>query len=168
MLSSLRKNGLTSLFKEVRVFKESRFPENPESRFFYLLWTNFWPTFRISENLLWPTFPVFNFSGFGACSRFVGSQSYQQQTKGAGRERGPQKSSRNFVSESGRFRVQISLWLLWKEQSTIFAPFWEKAFGAISGGPFFSWPLSLLLKLGENRSTTRKFRVKRKAPWGDA
>ena len=37
----------------------------------------------------------------------------------AGRERGPWKSSRNFVSENGRFRVQVSLWLLWKEQSTL-------------------------------------------------
>ena len=30
--------------------------------------------------------------------------------KGAGRERCPQKSSRNIVSETGRFRVRISLW----------------------------------------------------------
>ena len=30
--------------------------------------------------------------------------------KGAGREKGPQKSTRKFVLETGRFRVQISLY----------------------------------------------------------
>ena len=71
------------------------------------------------------------------CNRiFVASKEQQQhtknissKTKGPGEE-GPQKSSRNFVSESGRFRVQISLWILWKEQSTILALFGEKDFGA--------------------------------------
>ena len=47
----------------------------------------------------WSELTAQNGDGGGSC---VGD-------KGAGRGRGPQKSSRNFVSESGRFRVQISL-----------------------------------------------------------
>ena len=63
--------------------------------------------------------------------------------KQRGRERrGPQKSSRNFVSESGRLRVQISLWLLWTEQSTILAFLGGgPPLGAISSGPCFFQPL---------------------------
>ena len=42
--------------------------------------------------------------------------------KQRGRERKgpPEIINRNFVSETGRFRMQISLWRLWKGQSTLF------------------------------------------------
>ena len=56
-------------------------------------------------------------------------------TKGAGRERGREKSSRNFVSETDRFPV------LWKGQSTTLALFRRRIFWAMSVGPLFSRPL---------------------------
>ena len=61
--------------------------------------------------------------------------------KGAGRGRGPQKSSRNFVSERGRCRVQISLWLLWKEQSTILALFGRRILGQYSAALVLPAPM---------------------------
>ena len=80
----------------------------------------------------------------------VGQGALSAVSQGAGRGRGPQKSFRDFVSESGRFRVQISLWLLWKEQSRLHSgPFGRGILGAISGGPFFSRPPFLLLTLVE-------------------
>ena len=63
----------------------------------------------------------------------------------AGRQRGPQKSSRNFVSETGRFRVQISLWLLRKGQSTILALFRQGFWGNIRRLLVLPAPLFLLL-----------------------
>ena len=70
----------------------------------------------------------------------------KQQNKGAGRGRGPQKSSRKFVSESGRFRVQISLW---KEQTEHhFGPFGEKDCGGQHpAAPSSPGPFGLLLTL---------------------
>ena len=71
-------------------------------------------------------------------------------TKGPGEEWGPQKSSRNFGSESGRFRVQISLWLLWKEQSTIctiLALFGRRILGQYPAAPSSPAPFVLLLIL---------------------
>ena len=62
-------------------------------------------------------------------------------TKGPGEEGAP----RNFVSEwGGRFRVQISLWLLWKEQSTILALFGRRVLGQYPVAPSSPGPFVLL------------------------
>ena len=58
---------------------------------------------------------------------------------------GPQKLSRNFVSETGRFRVQISVWLLWKGQSTILALFRRRILGKYPVAPCSPGPFVLLL-----------------------
>ena len=68
------------------------------------------------------------------------SHFYQQQNKGAGR---------NFVSESGRFRLQISLWPLSKEQSTILTLFGRRILGQYPAAPSFPGPFVLLLTLGD-------------------
>ena len=72
------------------------------------------------------------------------------ETKGPG-EKG-QKSSRNFVSEISRFRVQISLGLLGKGPSTILALFRRRILGQNPVAPSSPGPFSLLLKSFRNES----------------
>ena len=75
-------------------------------------------------------------------SRAIHSKSAVKQK---GRQRKPQKSSRNFVSESGRFRVKISTWLLWKEQNTILALVRGNILGQYPAAPSSPGPFVLLL-----------------------
>ena len=85
-------------------------------------------------------------------------ESRKSAVKQRGRERkGPQKSSRNIVSETGRFRVQISLWLLWKGQSTVLALFCQQDFWEISGGPLFSRRDSRPLCFTAEKSSPKDF-----------
>ena len=73
-----------------------------------------------------PPLQAFWFLGSPNC---IFGATWSAVNKGAGRENGPQKSSRHFVSETGRFRVQISLCILWKAQSTILALFRRRILG---------------------------------------
>ena len=97
-------------------------------------------TFSLGMTAAWPTpTGLCKFGcGFGNCWDWKfqarGLKSAVKQ-KGPGEEWGPQKSSRNVVSESGRFRVQTSLWLLWKEHSTTLALFGRRILGQHPAAP---------------------------------
>ena len=85
-------------------------------------------------------------------------------SKPVGRERGPQKSSSNFVSETGRSRVQISLWFLWKGQSTILALFRRRILGSVRrplvlpARLFYCWqPYVSMSALGRNQKGQTKW-----------
>ena len=66
-------------------------------------------------------------------------------TKGPGEKGAPRNQQEIFVPESGRFRVQISLWLLRKEQSTILALFGRRILGQYPAAPCSLGPFGLLL-----------------------
>ena len=73
--------------------------------------------------------------------------------KGARRERDPQKSSRNFVSETGRFGVQISLYMTPMEGTALFR---RRILGQYLAAPCSPGPFVLLLNWQTMFATTRR------------